>query len=177
MALDERNKLITDNLRLVHYVIHKKYHSTGIDHDDLVQTGMIGLIKAAEGYDVDKGHSFATYAIKCISNEIRMLLRYNRRRPREITIYTKIEDTEGLTIADTLESGFSTEEECFAALDIGFALNNSNDITKKVMILCADGLLQREIAERLGISRSYVNRIERRFWGAYHDARGDRTGT
>jgi RNA polymerase sporulation-specific sigma factor len=174
MMTDERNKLIMDNLNLVHYVIRTKFCNTSVEYDDLAQTGMIGLIKAAIGFDASKGYSFAAYAIRCILNEIYILLRYNKRRVRTLSIFEKIEQTEGLTYADVLESDFNTEGECFATLDIKLALDNSNDLTKKVMLLCADGLLQRKIAERLRISRSYVNRIERRFWRAYHDAGADR---
>ncbi len=170
---DARNILIEHNLRLVVHIT-KKFEGTGEDNEDLISIGTLGLIKAIDTFKPDKGTRLATYAARCIENEILMHLRYLKKSKGEVSIHDPIGvDREGNEIslidvlgtdqdivADTVESLYEQER----------ILNKLNSLTsreKKVMIM-RYGLFnnfrktQREIAKKLGISRSYVSRIEKK---------------
>lgn len=168
-----RNVLIEHNLRLVAHVA-KKYQSQEYENDDLISIGIIGLIKAVTTFDSGKNSRLATYAARCIENELLMMLRTRKKLSREISMYEKIGvDQEGreLRLMDVLES---------EPVDILERL----EIQKNIVRLreCLPGILnererqvingryglsgekeqtQREIAGKLGISRSYVSRIEK----------------
>jgi len=170
--LDARNILIERNLRLVAHII-KKYYATNKDQDDLISIGTIGLIKGISTFDYQKGTRLATYAARCIENEILMFFRNQKKRQNDINIDDPIEtDGEGnaLTYLDIV-----SEEEDFAAnLDLK---NNTKLLYKhlktlpqreKEILIMRYGLYnrkpktQKQIAKKLGISRSYVSRIETR---------------
>ncbi|MDD2958904.1 MAG: RNA polymerase sporulation sigma factor SigK [Lachnospiraceae bacterium] len=171
--VEARNILIEHNLRLVAHVA-RKYQGTEIDQDDLISTGIIGLIKAVSTFDFEKNNRLATYAARCIENELLMLLRVKKKLSREVSLYEKIGvDQEGreLNLMDILES---EPVDVLEQLEIRKNAEKLYDGVKKVLnareqqvIICRYGLCgklemtQREIAERLGISRSYVSRIEK----------------
>ncbi len=173
-----RDKLIIHNLRLVAYIVKKNYPDAP-DRDDLISIGTVGLIRAAETFDYQKGNHFSTYASKCIDNQIKMHFRKMKRRAAEVYINEPIEsDPEGnaLTIADILSSGVNVEEDTALRMDserlyryIAEELDDREReiICKRYGIPDMDGsvcrpLTQQKIAESMNISRSYISRIEKR---------------
>ncbi len=168
---EARQKLITHNLRLVAHIV-KKYYS-GTDPEELISTGTVGLIKAVDTFDPENGTRFATYASRCLQNEILMQFRAQKKFQNEVSVNDTIDtDKDGnpLTygdiistdedIADTIELKFKTKK----ALD--YIMNGLTERERKIMIMRygiggGKALTQRETAERLGISRSYVSRIEK----------------
>ncbi len=168
-----RNKLIEHNLRLVVF-LSKKYENTGVDLEDLVSIGTIGLIKGVNTYKLDKNIKLATYASRCIDNEILMFLRKNKRRRGEISFEDSLSyDSEGneLHLEDILGTADDIvtrplDEEIEKKI-LYQELSKLNDRDKEIMIM-RYGLLgrkemtQKEVAETLGISQSYISRIEKK---------------
>ncbi len=170
---DAKNKLIEHNLRLVVFLA-KKYENTGYDIEDLVSIGSIGLIKGINTYKLDKNIKLATYASRCISNEILMFLRKNKKRRGEISFEDALNyDSDGneLHLEDILgtEIDFvpneyeqilnkevlekeinSLEPREQEIMTLRYGLNNTEEFTQK------------EVAEKLGISQSYISRIEKK---------------
>ncbi|OEF98906.1 sporulation sigma factor SigK [Vulcanibacillus modesticaldus] len=168
-----RNKLIEHNLRLVAHVV-KKFENTGEDTEDLISIGTIGLIKGIESYQSNKGTKLATYAARCIENEILMHLRTLKKVRKDVSLHDPIgTDKEGneITLIDVL--GTEGDE---VLNNVQLKIEKSKiysylhilDDREKEVIIGRFGLLddrektQREIAKELGISRSYVSRIEKR---------------
>lgn len=168
-----RNVLTERNLRLVAHIV-KKFDSTGEDSDDLISIGTIGLIKAINTFNPGKGTRLATYAARCIENEILMHLRYTKKMRAEVSLYDPIGvDKEGneITLIDILgthsEVVAETVENKFEQKRLREKVRHLSRREKKVLELrfgLEDGArkTQREIARNLGISRSYVSRIEKR---------------
>ena len=171
--INARNILIEHNLRLVVF-LSKKYENTGVDLEDLVSIGTIGLIKGVNTYKLDKNIKLATYASRCIDNEILMFLRKNKRRKGEVSFEDSLSyDSEGneLHLEDILGTDETIvtrpiEEELERKI-LYTELSNLNDRDKEIMTL-RYGLLgkkemtQKEVAETLGISQSYISRIEKK---------------
>jgi len=168
-----RAKLIEHNLRLVVFLA-KKYENTGIDLEDLVSIGTIGLIKGVNTYKLDKNIKLATYASRCIDNEILMFLRKNKKRRSEVSFEDSLSyDAEGneLHLEDILgtESDIVTkwlEEETDKKL-LYEHIDKLNDRDKQIMILRyglyeTKEMTQKDVAELLGISQSYISRIEKK---------------
>lgn len=169
---EARNKLIEHNLRLVAHVV-RKYDSSGEDMEDLISIGTIGLIKAIKTFNEERGVRLATYAARCIENEVLMYLRNIKKVKQEVSIYDPIGyDKEGneISLIDIL----TTDNEIIDLLE---AKLQEEKIKSKMGVLTRRerqviemryGLFtglketQREIARKLGISRSYVSRIEKR---------------
>jgi len=166
--------LVERNLRLVAHIV-KKYSYPGKDVDDLISIGTVGLIKAIDSFDMSKGIRLATYAARCIENEILMLIRSNKKTKGEVYLQDPIgTDKEGkeISLLDVLRS----EEDSIidiveSEIQIKKLYNKINIVLKdreKLIIQMRYGLLdgnprtQREIAVILGISRSYISRIEKR---------------
>ncbi|OPZ74896.1 MAG: RNA polymerase sigma-28 factor precursor [Firmicutes bacterium ADurb.Bin456] len=168
-----RNVLTERNLRLVAHIV-KKFDSTGEDPDDLISIGTIGLIKAINTFNPGKGTRLATYAARCIENEILMHLRYTKKIRAEVSLYDPIGvDKEGneITLIDILgthpEVVSEMVENRFEQKRLREKVHQLTRREKKVLELrfgLEDGArkTQREIARSLGISRSYVSRIEKR---------------
>lgn len=170
---EARNKLIEHNLRLVAHIV-KKFENTGIEKDDLLSIGTFGLIKAVDTFNFDASNKLATYAARCIENEILMHIRSNKKRKDTTSLYSPIgEDKEGneIRLCDIIEdpapsiSTIIIEEE--RNQRIHEALKTLNE--REYEIICRRfGLdnypleTQREIAKSMNISRSYVSRIEKR---------------
>lgn len=183
--MEARNLLIEHNLRLVAHVA-KKYQSPEHDPDDLLSIGIIGLIKAVMTFDSEKNSRLATYAARCIENELLMMLRSRKKLTREVSMYEKIgTDQEGreLRLMDVLES---EPVDVVENLEIRKKIERLRECIQVILnerelqVICGRyGLLghpertQREIAEGLGISRSYVSRIEKR---ALEKLRGELEG-
>ena len=175
MAGDEfaRNKLIEHNLRLVVFLA-KKYENTGVDLEDLVSIGTIGLIKGVNTYKLDKNIKLATYASRCIDNEILMFLRKNKRRRGEVSFEDSLSyDSEGneLHLEDILGTADDIvtrplEEEIEKKI-LYQELTKLNNRDKEIMTLRyglfgKKEMTQKEVASSLGISQSYISRIEKK---------------
>lgn len=169
-----RNVLIEKNLRLVAYIA-KKYSSQNYDADDLISIGTIGLIKAINTFDHEKGIRLATYASRCIDNEILMVIRNGKKLMNEVSLEEPIGiDKEGneisfIDIVSNEDDNVIESVEINAQINKMFsAIENVLDDREKFVIMYRYGLndveekTQREIAEMLGISRSYVSRIEKK---------------
>ncbi|MDR0930746.1 MAG: RNA polymerase sporulation sigma factor SigK [Clostridiales bacterium] len=172
--LEARNKLIEHNLRLVAHVA-KKYISSGIDNDDLISIGTIGLIKGINSFDPTKSIKLATYAARCIDNEILMVIRADKKHMGEVSLDEPIGyDSEGkdVTLIDVVSDGSrDISEEIHLKLEMKKVyklMETELDDRERQIIAMRYGLdgydemPQREIAKELNISRSYVSRIERK---------------
>ncbi len=167
-----REILINHNLRLVAHIV-KKYYASGVDQDDLISIGTIGLIKAIDSFNSENGARFATYAAKCLQNEILMHFRSRKKLGYEVSISEPIDtDKDGnpltysdiICVDDTIAEDLDRKCKSRRAMEI---VNTVLDPREKEIILLRYGLTgkapitQRETAEKLGISRSYVSRIEK----------------
>lgn len=166
--------LIERNLRLVAHIT-KKYQNTDMDSQDLISIGTIGLIKAILSFDPDKNSKLATYAAKCIDNELLMMLRNRKKLSREVSIYEPLgTDKEGneISLLDILKQ---EQPDIIEEMDTRENISQLREIIdlclnerEKEIILLRYGLItgkeitQREIGEHYGISRSYISRIEKK---------------
>lgn len=164
--------LIRHNLRLVAHVA-KKYYSAPADQEDLISIGTIGLIKAVNSFDHKKGARFATYAARCIENEILMHFRAERKNTGLISLQEPVEagrDSGTLTILDTLQDDFVLNED----LELREEIRRLRGLVERLqgrerqVILLRYGMAgqppmtQNEVAAVLGVSRSYISRLEKR---------------
>ena len=171
--LKARNKLIEHNLRLVVFLA-KKYDNPIYDLEDLVSIGTIGLIKAIKTYKLDKNIKLATYASRCIDNEILMFLRKNKKRNSEVSFEDSINfDSEGNELH--IEDVFGTEEDIIEKtienkdnkLLLEEVVKKLNDRDKQIIelrygLFGNKELTQKELADKLCISQSYISRIEKK---------------
>ena len=171
--MEARNKLIEHNLRLVAHII-KKYYTQDRDQDDLLSIGTIGLIKGISTFRPDKNVRLATYASRCIENEILMYFRSTRKLQGEVSLSDSLDtdqDGNALSLMDVI-SVDDTMLEDLDAKDSGARVRRCIKIClneREAEIICmrfgldgAEPLTQREIAAKYGISRSYVSRIEKK---------------
>lgn len=168
-----KNKLIEHNLRLVVF-LSKKYDNTGLDLEDLVSIGTIGLIKGVNTYKLDKNIKLATYVSRCIDNEILMFLRKNKKRKSEVSFEDSLSyDAEGneLHLEDILGTDKNVITKKIEDKELEKLLYEEINYLKprdrEIMILRYglynfQDLTQKEIAEKLGISQSYISRIEKK---------------
>ncbi len=168
-----KEKLIEHNLRLVVYIA-KKFENTGIDFEDLISIGSVGLIKAVKTFRGDKNIKLATYASRCIENELLMQLRKLSRIKGEVSLDKPLcEDGDGneLVLADIMasESDIVTANLDHSAEKdaIWQIINRLEKREQEIMILRfglegQDELTQKEVADKLGISQSYISRIEKK---------------
>lgn len=170
----KRDLLIEHNLRLVVHVV-KKYITSGKDMDDLISIGTIGLIKAIDSYKNSKSTRLATYAARCIENEVLMVLRAEKKLRNEVSLYEPIKNGKGsgdMTYMDILET---ESEEVYGETELRFDIEKLRLLINRILfgrektiIELRYGLKdgrqwpQREVADVLDISRSYVSRIEKR---------------
>ena len=165
-----RDKLVEHNLRLVVYIA-RRFENTGVDLDDLVSVGTIGLIKAVNSFNLDKNIKLATYASRCIENEILMHLRKTVKIKSEVSfdeplntdwegnelMLSDVMGTDGDIVYKKIENGVENEL-------LGVALTKLNDREREIMELRyglggKDEKTQREVADMLGISQSYISRL------------------
>lgn len=169
---DARNELIEHNLRLVAHIV-KKYYNTGADQDDMISIGTIGLIKAVSTFNADKGIHLATYASRCIENEILMFFRNQKKTAQDVFISDPIDtDKDGNTltlidviadksdIADEIDTKIKVEK-LRVILPVCLTERERLIIEMRYGLCGREELTQREIAKKLNISRSYVSRIEK----------------
>ncbi|MBQ9531105.1 MAG: RNA polymerase sporulation sigma factor SigK [Eubacterium sp.] len=170
---EARAVLIERNLRLVSHIV-KKYYAKTNDTDDLISIGTIGLIKAIDSFDNSKGTRLATYASRCIENEILMFFRAAKKQENDVLLSDAIEtDKDGnpLTIEETIADPSDLAENLETKTkwsEVAKYIMNMEDEREKEIIILRYGLnnkkplTQREVAQRLNISRSYVSRIEKK---------------
>ena len=168
-----KQKLIEHNLRLVVYVA-KKFVSSEVDIEDLIIIGSLGLIKAVNSYKSDKNIKLATYASKCIENEILMYLRKISRQKQMVSLDEPLNvDGEGneLVLFDLLPNEKDCPQESMEKLTekqiLWKIINKLNEREKEIMVMRfglkgGDELTQKEVADSLGISQSYISRLEKR---------------
>lgn len=173
-GLEARNILIERNLRLVAHIA-KKYQGAEENAEDLISVGTIGLMKAIATFDATKGNKLATYAARCIENELLMMFRSRKKLSREVSLYEPIgTDTEGneISLLDVIES---EQVDVVEEMDhteklgkLGLLVDRCLTPREKEIIFMRYGLMreremtQREVGMALGISRSYVSRIEKK---------------
>ncbi len=169
-----RNRLIEHNLRLVAHVV-KKYSNTIYETDDLISIGTIGLIKAVDSFNKEKGIRLATYASRCIENELLMLMRSSKKQSREVSLFDPIgSDKEGNTI-QLMDICIAEEPDIVEQMEEQRRLGKLQEYIDKVLTKREKEIIelryglsggrevtQREIADKLNISRSYVSRIEKK---------------
>ena len=171
--LEARNVLVERNLRLVAHVM-KKYYAQTADQEDLISIGTIGLIKGITTFDASKGARLATYAARCVENEILMYFRSTRKSAQDVSLSDYIETgTDGAPLelmdvicedCDLLEQVSDRE----AVFRLRQAMGRCLTEQERTVVILRYGLggraplRQRQVAERLGISRSYISRIEKR---------------
>ena len=170
---EARQKLIEHNLRLVAHIV-KKYENQTDDKEDLISIGTIGLIKAIDSFSIDKGTKLATYAARCIDNEILMLFRSTKKMRNDVSLYDPIGyDKEGneICLIDVVrDEGKDLNDIIIQQLAIekiqgNLAVLNAREkdiIVRRFGLDGRDEETQQEIAKHYGISRSYVSRIEKR---------------
>jgi len=171
--INARNKLIEHNLRLVVFLA-KKYDNTMYDLEDLVSIGSVGLIKAIKTYKLDKNIKLATYASRCIDNEILMFLRKNRKRMTEVSFEDSVNyDSEGNelhiedifgTDDDLIEKSIEDKDNRILLEKEVRKLNNRDKdiIEQRYGLFGRKELTQKELADKLSISQSYISRIEKK---------------
>ncbi len=186
---EARAKLIEHNLRLVAHIA-KKYVNNGRDSDDVISIGTIGLIKAVSTYNPNKGSALATYAARCIENEILMSLRTEKRQANEMSINESIgTDRDGNDIA-LVEVLGSEMDLVSSEVELRIAAEQLKRLMQEVLtprehtvvelrygLVNGKCMAQREIAELLDISRSYVSRIEKKALNKLHQAFLEHTPT
>lgn len=171
--VNAKNELIEHNLRLVAHII-KKYYSSSVQQDDLISIGTIGLIKAINTFDPDKGTRLATYAARCIENEILMQFRAQKKTSQDISVNEPIDtDSEGnpLTLMDIISTEDEIVEDIYKITmlkKLSTEVSRIKDPREKSIIMMRYGLdgmrpmTQLEVSKKLNISRSYVSRIEKK---------------
>ncbi|MEE0442850.1 MAG: RNA polymerase sporulation sigma factor SigK [Acutalibacteraceae bacterium] len=171
--VNAKNELIEHNLRLVAHII-KKYYSSSVQQDDLISIGTIGLIKAINTFDPDKGTRPATYAARCIENEILMQFRAQKKTAQDISVNEPIDtDSEGnpLTLMDIISTEDEIVEDIYKITmlkKLSTEVGRIKDPREKSIIMMRYGLdgmrpmTQLEVSKKLNISRSYVSRIEKK---------------
>ena len=168
-----KNELIEHNLRLVAHII-KKYYAVSSDQDDLISIGTIGLIKAVTTFNAEKGARFATYASRCIENEILMYLRKNSSQRTEVSfdeplntdwdgkelLLSDVLGTEGDVVMRPIEE--DVDRQLLQTAVSHLSPRERDIITMRFGLGGAKELTQKEVADRLGISQSYISRLEKR---------------
>lgn len=171
--LEARNILIERNLRLVAHIM-KKYYTTDADQEDLISIGTIGLIKGITTFDVSKGARLATYAARCVENEILMHFRAQRKSAQDVSLSDYIEtgsDGAALSLMDVVSDDWDLLEQVStreSVRQLREAIETCLTDQERQVVVLRYGLKgnapqrQREVAKNCGVSRSYVSRIEKR---------------
>lgn len=170
---EAKNKLIEHNLRLVAHII-KKYYSSYRDQEDLISIGTIGLIKAVSSFDYTKGTKFATYASRCIENEILMHFRNKKKSMHDVYLSDSIDvdkDGNSITLNDIIPDDVNILDsidlniksaQMYRFIQESLTTREQRILTMRYGLYGTRPLTQREVAQKMNISRSYVSRIEKK---------------
>lgn len=181
---EARNKLISHNLRLVAHIV-RKYYSTSPMKEDLISIGTIGLIKAIDSFKYSAGARFATYGAKCIQNEILMFFRSQKKLSSEVSMDDTIDtDKDGnpLTYLDIIKIEDTIADDIDLKIKINkvteYIKSELSDRERQIIVMryglgASEPMPQREVALNLGISRSYVSRIEKNVLAKLRDCLGE----
>jgi len=181
--MDARNTLVEHNLRLVAHIV-KKYYAQESEQDDLISIGTIGLIKGISSFKPEKNTRLATYAARCIENEILMYFRSRKKTQNEVSLSDSLDtDDDGnslnlmdvVGVDDTMYADLQDRDDCIRVRAlVGEVLTprEREIITLRYGLTGQMPRTQRELAAKLGISRSYVSRIEKRALEKLEDALG-----
>lgn len=159
-----RDDLVCDNIRLVYYLFGKLSQTefSTLHKEDIISSGILGLVKAANTFDAERGTKFSTYAALCIQNEMLMYIRKARRYfDREISLESPVTVDESggiLTIADMLEANENPQDECLAGLMYEEFIQKLTPLDQRVLVMRIEGYKQKEISARLGYSQGYIAR-------------------
>lgn len=166
-----RAKIIECNMRLVAHIV-KKYYQTSDDPDDLISIGSLGLIKAVDSFNPEKSTKLATYASKCIENELLMFFRSKKKTANDVSINDEIDcDKDGnpLSFMDIISEDDNIVEQIYGKMQtekLSQAISRLDERERSIILLrygiSEPALTQKQTAERLGISRSYVSRLEKK---------------
>lgn len=164
MNKSERDKLVLDNQRLVYYFYEQLKKSPLIENnkEDLISEGMIGLVKAAKCYEPDKGCKFATFAGRCITNQMLMYIRKLNKQNCEVSLYAPIgydKDGNQLLLEDVLEDKRDIEEQGLCNIEFDRFIQKLTEKKRAILQAYSQGYTQKQIAEIVGLSQSYVSRI------------------
>ena len=157
-----RETLVCDNIRLVYYVFGKfsQTEVTSLHRDDIISSGLLGLVKAANTFDSERGTKFSTYAALCIQNEMLMYMRKVRRYfGKEISLEEPVSTDETgtvLTIADTIEANENPQDECLAGIMFAEFQRRLSTLDRSVLKMKMEGYRQKEIARCLGYSQGSI---------------------
>lgn len=183
--MEARNLLVEHNLRLVAHII-KKYYTQADDQEDLISIGTIGLIKGVSSYRPEKGTRLATYAAKCVENEILMYFRSRKKAQGEVSLNDSLDsDSDGeslylmdvVGVEDTMYLDIQDRDDCLRVRKLVHECLTEREeevITSRYGLGGKMPRTQREVAKKLGISRSYVSRIEKRALQKLEEAMGER---
>ena len=181
--VEARNTLVEHNLRLVAHIV-KKYYAQEGEQDDLISIGTVGLIKGISSYRPEKGTRLATYAARCVENEILMYFRSRKKLQNEVSLSDTLDaDAEGgalslldvVGVDDTMYADLQDREDCIRVRALVREVLTPREceiVTARYGLGGQMPRTQREVAGRLGISRSYVSRIEKRALEKLEDALG-----
>ena len=184
--MPDRSERISSNLGLARSCVNR-YIGKGIDYDDLYQTACVGLVKAVDSFKAEAGTRFATYAARCIQNEILMHFRAEKKHTSEVSMNDTIDvDRDGnpLTYMDVISSDECLSEEVFRSVEAEQAMKyvrEKLDARERQVVVMRFGLnghppmTQRDVAVKLGISRSYVSRIEKAAIDKLREAFGEKS--
>lgn len=156
---EERNKLIEDNLMFA-YSMANKFRGVPIEYDDLLGIANVGLVKAAQKFDKGSGFSFTTYAGKVISNEILQFLRKQKKHLYVLSLEDPIQDTENITLEDTIadkKDGFA-EVEAIMVIQSSIDYLNDREFSAVALSIDLPSVSQKQKAEKLGVSQSIYSR-------------------
>ena len=179
--LEARNILIERNLRLVAHIM-KKYYAAGSDQEDLISIGTIGLIKAVTTFDASKGARLATYAARCVENEILMYFRSMRKSAQDVSLSDYIEtgaDGAALSLMDVVSedtdlleqvTNRETVRQLYRVMETCLTEQERQVVELRYGLTGQPPMRQREVAQITGISRSYISRIEKRALGKLRGA-------
>ncbi len=173
--IEARNVLVEHNLRLVAHIA-KKYYTQSDEQDDLISIGTIGLIKGVSSYRPEKGTRLATYAAKCVENEILMYFRSRKKLQGEVSLNDSL-DSDAVGVEDTMYLDIQDRDDCLRVRKLVHECLTEREeevITSRYGLGGRMPRTQREVAKKLGISRSYVSRIEKRALQKLEEALGER---
>lgn len=159
MKNEEAKKLIEDNIKLAFYVAHK--FDGAMEYDELSSCALLGLVKAGNSFDPDKGIKFSTFAAACMEKEILNMMRKERKRKDDVYVFSGLPETQGLVYMDCIEDEKAQDQLNRAEnlCIINLAMKSIPERNRKMVIMWANGMKQEEISREFGLSQSYISRV------------------